>query len=255
MSQAHRLALIKENTDTLKASILEIGALDQPTFRPPDHKVSYADLASRKELAAKGGNNPRYKYERLVDVDYVIKDGDYAKSIGRTFDLIIANHVIEHVPNAIDFLGDMGKLLTPKGVLFLTVPDKRYTFDITRRLTNFIDLLRAQRNRQTKPDFFNILEHFWHHKAVSAKDIWENKHHEAMAKQRFKHKDALDTAEHYAKEDYADVHCHVFTDSSFNELLTDLQGFGLLPFSHWRISPVRYMSNEFYVALHKQSRK
>lgn len=244
-----RLKAIAEHVDAKASAILEIGALDSPTFRQPDYRVKYADYTSTDELAKKGQSDPRYKRERLVEVDYPVDDLRYTQHIDERFDLIVANHVVEHVPDTIGWLGELGQLLKPGGVLFLSVPDKRYTFDIVRRETNFIDLLRTHLNKQTRPDFFNILDHLWHHKAVSKDEVWNGTHQEKLKKNRFSPADALKHAHKLSGLPYADVHCHVFTETSFAETILTLRDFGYVGFRDCVTGQVARGSNEFYAVL------
>jgi len=75
--------------------ILEIGALDSPTF--PERNINYLDWFSRDELMAELAENPRHTADRIVDPEYVVKDKRFAEHIDARFDVVIANHVIEHV--------------------------------------------------------------------------------------------------------------------------------------------------------------
>jgi hypothetical protein len=251
MTNNIRTSLISESKDPKKCPILEIGALDAPTFTKPHFPVKYADFASRKELAEKGKGNPRYDYKRLVDVDFIVSGQPYGQVIKERFGIIVANHVIEHIPDTIRWLDDLGSLLSPDGILFLSVPDRRYTFDITRRETNIIDLIRAYRANKCKPDFEDILEHFWYHKNVNAQSVWHNTHHEMLKRRRFTPPEALRAAKTFAALPYADVHCHVFTQNSFENLLTELRDFELLRFQEFSMHSIRYEANEFNVALSK----
>jgi len=52
--------------------------------------------------------------------------------IKEKFDYIIAFDAIEHIPNMIDWLNDVHKILKDAGHIFLAIPGKRYTFDILR---------------------------------------------------------------------------------------------------------------------------
>jgi len=239
----------------LEASrILEIGALDNPTFRRPEFNVAYVDYATRQELAKKGNVNPRYQYDKLVDVDYVVNGRRYHDVISETFDLIVANHVIEHIADPIAWLYDLGMLLNPDGCIFLSVPDRRYTFDILRREASLIDLLRAHAYKQTKPDFFNILDHLWYSRpAVKARDVWRNDYHHLLGQRRFTPEQVLTAAKQHANEAYADVHCYAYSEPTFKQLLHELSEFSLLGFQDIEMFPVAEMTNEFYVLLRRFS--
>jgi SAM-dependent methyltransferase len=81
----------------------------------------------------------------LVDVD-VLDDGERLATIAdRTQDFVIANHFLEHCEDPLGALGNMIRVLRPGGVLYLAVPDKRYTFDAQRPVTPTEHLLRDHR--------------------------------------------------------------------------------------------------------------
>lgn len=244
-----RIDLIKRHLDPASAAILEIGALDSPTFTRDRYQVKYVDYASREDLARDRGNNPRYAYERLVDVDYVVLGQRYCEVVDRKFDVIVANHVIEHIPDAIGWLQDLGKLLQPRGIVFLSVPDRRFTFDIARRESNYIDLLRPHLAGQTKPDFLNLLDHFWNHKSVKPADVLQGRHHDLIKKMRFTPEAAFSNALRLSRQPYADVHCHVFTEDSFKEAFALIRGFGYLAYTSMTVYPLREGNNEFNVVL------
>ena len=248
-STALRIQRIDEQLNTGAARILEIGALDAPTFRRPDFNVRYVDYASRQELSKKALTNPRYEFDRLVDVDYVVSGKKYSLAIDERFDLIVANHVVEHIPDVIGWLYDLGELLLPGGALFLSVPDKRFTFDISRRDSTFADLIRPHLDRQTRPDFVNILEHYWFHKQVNAAEGWAGIEQAKLDKMRFTHAQCVAHADKAVALPYADVHCHVFTVDSFRTLVEDLTGFGYFGFKSVSVQPAVPGTNEFHVVL------
>lgn len=244
-----RHSLISQHVAIENARILEIGALNSPTYRRPTFNVSYVDYASREELAKKGISNPRYQLDGLVDVDFVVSGVRYSEVITQKFDLVVANHVIEHIVDPIAWLQDLGSLLDEGGCVFLSVPDRRYTFDLLRREATITDLLRAHFNRQVKPDFFNLLDHFWYTRPVKAADVWQQRHHDLLKQRRFTSEQALANAAKHAKEPYADVHCYAYTQESFKGLLEDLDEFSLIGFQELKVFPTVTGSNEFHVVL------
>jgi SAM-dependent methyltransferase len=72
------------------------------------------DDPSRERLAARG-------IESVAGID------DLAAT-GRTFELVIASNVLEHVVKPVDFLKQLGGLLTSSGKLFLEVPCRDFEF-------------------------------------------------------------------------------------------------------------------------------
>jgi SAM-dependent methyltransferase len=244
-----RTSIIRKHFDPEGARILEIGALNSPTFTKNKYRVEYADYASKAELAEGNKTNPRYAIDGLVDVDHVIAGRQYHEIIRNKFDIIVANHVVEHVPDVLGWLHDLGQVLVPNGIVFLSVPDRRFTFDIARRESNFIDLLRPHINRQVKPDFFNLLDHFWHYKPVKVADVMEGRHHELMKIMRFSPENAISQALRISKLPYAAVHCHVFTDTSFADTFPLLREFGYFAYRDIRVQPTEVGSQEFHAVL------
>ncbi|MCM1990672.1 class I SAM-dependent methyltransferase [Oceanirhabdus seepicola] len=43
----------------------------------------------------------------------------------KLFDVIVIWHVLEHIPNPIDFISQISRLLTPKGLLFICIPNNK----------------------------------------------------------------------------------------------------------------------------------
>lgn len=126
----------------LKGEGIEIGALHNPLHLSPDAAVRYVDKWSAEELAA---TYPELRYRKLVKVD-VIDDGETLETFAASsLDFIIANHLLEHCRNPLRTIERMFSLLKTEGVLFLTVPDKRYTFDAPRPVTPTAHLIREYR--------------------------------------------------------------------------------------------------------------
>jgi SAM-dependent methyltransferase len=251
MAFSQRQLKINQYVQVQAAKILEVGALDNPTYSRPHFNVKYLDFASTDELAKKAESNPRYSRDRLVEVDYVCPTPSYSQYIHEKFDLVVANHVVEHVPDSIRWFQEIYKVMNAGGFFFLSVPDRRYTFDIARRTSDFIDILRNYREQVQKPDFYHILRHFYYHKPIKAADVWQNDYEEKMKQMRFDNKTAIEVAEKHAKAPYSDVHCHVFTSDSFREAFEILIDLKYIPLQIEEITQPVKMSNEFYAVFSK----
>ena len=115
---------------------LEIGALTTPLLTPALGPVEYADHLSTAGLREKYRDDPNVDIGGIVEVTYVLGDRRMPAVTGTDrFHHVAASHVIEHAPNLIGWLEDIRSVLRPGGVLALVVPDKRYTFDVTRRVS------------------------------------------------------------------------------------------------------------------------
>jgi 2-polyprenyl-3-methyl-5-hydroxy-6-metoxy-1,4-benzoquinol methylase len=126
---------------------IELGALHAPTQGlPDDSAVLYVDKESTRSLKIRFAVDDGLRPESIVDVDVVSDAGCLAFDSG-ALDFLIANHVIEHLPNPLGALAEWHRCLKEGGRLFLTVPDKRFCFDAERSLTDWSHLLAdMQRN-------------------------------------------------------------------------------------------------------------
>ena len=153
---------------------LEIGAFDNPTVRPCDgFEVRYADYFSSDELRQKYADNPRRDLSRIVEVDYVVKGPHLSPFIRDKVDLVLANHVIEHVSNPIGWLVDMASFCTEQANIFLAVPDKRFTFDYFKQSTDVGCLVRAYEERKDRPDAYDIARMRYLHAKVDPLALWD----------------------------------------------------------------------------------
>lgn len=242
-----RRALVEQlvNLDT---KILEIGALNSPTFKKSEANVEFADWLSHEDLIehydAKKG---------IIEVDHVIKGRNISAAVkcdqvGR-FDLVIANHVIEHIPDVIGWLQELSKITTPDGHLSLAVPDRRYTFDIARHETDVADLMDCYRDQLEVPTFRQILKHLFFKKNIVARDIWDSIDVlPQLSEKRFSLQAAVDRAEQMVGS-FHSLHCHVFTKSSFVDLMDELAQAGYIAWQIEKVVDVQRGGNEFLVLL------
>lgn len=184
----------------LSGNGIEIGALNRPLEVPNSANVKYIDRKSFDELKIEYpevGNN-------IIKPD-IIDDGELlSKFMDNSLDFIIANHLIEHSKNPIGAIENMLRVLKPKGILYMAVPDKRLTFDKNRPITPIEHLLEVYKNG--KDNFLN--EHYeeW----VKIIDQIEDK---AEFKERVKHLISIDYS----------IHIHVWTSNEIIELITTLR--------------------------------
>lgn len=116
---------------------IEIGALHNPLPVGRQVKVKYIDRLSRANLLQQ---YPELAHQNIVNPD-IIDDGERLFEIrNESLDFIIANHFIEHCENPIATLVNFFSRLKPGGVVYLAVPDKRFTFDRQRGSTSLAHL-------------------------------------------------------------------------------------------------------------------
>ena len=191
-STNNRRRVLEYYINPKKVNVLEFGALNAPLYRPTDGvNIEYIDYLSNDEIKEYKKDEKKFRTDLLVSLNYVVPDLMCSQYVNKKYDLIIANNVINFVPDLMTWLSEIAKLLNDEGVLFLSVPDKRFTFNIARRDTNIVDLLRNQRENLVRPSFYQIMDHFYFHKKIDPKAVWNNSHHDAVSKRRYNLKNAI----------------------------------------------------------------
>ena len=211
----------------LTGSGLEIGALHQPLEVPSDVTIRYVDRMPAKQLREQYSTLSKFD---MVEVD-IVDDGETLSSVAEdSVDFVIANHFIEHCQNPIATLESHLKVLKPGGVLYVAVPDKRFTFDRDRPVTSLEHLIRDYEEGPT----------------VSA-----NSHFEEWSRlvEKVPKDEVRERAQHLAKIDYS-IHFHVWTQVAFFELLLYCQSSLRFPFE---IELFQKNDFEFVCILRKQS--
>ncbi len=191
----------------IHGSGIEIGALHKPLAVPNDAVVAYVDRMSPEDL--KG------HYPELGDVDFktdIIDDGERLSTIiDGSQDFVIANHFIEHCEDPIGALTNMLRVLRVEGVLYLAVPDMRFTFDSKRPITTFEHLLRDHNEgpEVSRKTHYCEWMRYIHHV--------ENQ------------EEALGEAARLMEESYS-IHFHVWSSEAFLEFLQAMRAEFALPF-------------------------
>ena len=191
----------------LKGSGIEVGALHSPLQVPDGVEVKYVDRMTVSELRQQ---YPELAELPLVEID-IIDDGEKLTRIpDESQDFVIANHFIEHCQNPILSIEMMLRVLKPEGVLYLGVPDKRFTFDAKRPVTDIAHLLKdydegpAWSREQHFFEYSQIVE-FGYSRGI------ENPDDEEVEK----------FSQHLQEIDYS-IHYHVWTQAEIMELFTTL---------------------------------
>jgi SAM-dependent methyltransferase len=136
--------------------ILEFGPLIRPTVTKDTHpKIYYADIRSTEDIRKLYTSNDYLEstglsvdLDSIVAIDYVVKDS-YKKTFEGVdkFDVVILSHVIEHMPDIIEFFQDIKNVVKETGRLVIIYPDARYCFDHFRNGTSFIDAYDVYTNK------------------------------------------------------------------------------------------------------------
>ncbi len=207
-----------------EGKILEFGAFDYPTYFKSEASIEYLDYFSKSELADLHTAAKPERVKNSIEVDHVIKEIDFAEYLTARFDLLIANHGIEHVPDLIRWLGNASSLLSnSSGRIFLSIPHKEYTFDKVRPLTTLSDLLFAHEEKLAAPSVQQVFESLYYYRPIRAKHVWEpdSEYPELLGRKRYQTaRIAWETAkEKVGNGGFVDVHCTVFTYQSFLDLV------------------------------------
>lgn len=223
------------------ARVLEIGPLDRPILTKDTHSnLFYADIRSTEEIRTHYAGDPNVDMNHICAIDFVIK-GSYASTLARArpLDWVIHSHVLEHMPDLIDFFNDMAAILGPGGRLAMTIPDKRYGADVLRTPTTFGEVYDVS-CRGSAALAARCLDCAINTQSLySREDLWAKEADtEKMLKQRGwgRPAAALEYYERAAIGRTGPIHFHVFTPGSFLVLAADLLRFGFSSF----------VLNEFY---------
>jgi SAM-dependent methyltransferase len=86
------------------------------------------------------GRTFEYLPDREPGLQY-IHDATALSSIGDgAYDFVLASHILEHVANPLRALQEFHRVLKPKGVMLVLVPNRSQTFDHKRPYTSFAHL-------------------------------------------------------------------------------------------------------------------
>jgi len=117
----------------LRGRGIEVGALHNPTAIPRGVRVRYVDRMTVQGLREQ---YPELASQKLVAVD-VVDDGQRLCTFADSSeDFVIESHMLEHAEDPISTIENAMRVLKPGGVLLLSIPDKRYTFDKDRPVTS-----------------------------------------------------------------------------------------------------------------------
>ena len=213
------------------------------------YNVRIVDWCSGHELRTFYQNSTVVDATKIEDVDYITGGKSLSEAVPQrgVFDYIVASHVIEHIPDIVQFLKDCEALLKPTGRVVVAVPDKRYTFDVFRPLTSVGDLMQAHLDKAVRHPPGRILDFYCYAaRRQGGGYIWGPEHTEPFSliypitEARRQFDDAA------ARTDYIDAHGWTFIPASFRLLMHDLAELDEIKL---RETALETHPPEFYVAL------
>lgn len=241
-----------------KSRILELGPLNRPLLNRGEYRnYFFADIRSTEEIKKLYTGNDYLKrtgikidLSSIIDIDYVIK-GSYKQTFKnvKKFDYVIVSHVLEHIPDILNFFIDIQNVLNKDGQIIILYPDKRFSFDYFRTDSKFSDIYDVWQNNKSKVgsqvlDFYsNVIPEndpikFWNKKykvkMSSGKNIKKNlKAYKDTIKGSFE----------------GDAHYWPFSDYGFIKFIRDCKMYDIFPFSLVKFVPTQFNSQEFVVIL------
>lgn len=243
--------------DLANSTGIEIGPLVNPIVRREQSNVKYVDRASTEELREWYSRAPQINVDEIMEIDFIWGEQSLSEATGGTeqFDYCVASHVIEHIPDLITWLNEISSILRVGGVACFAVPDKRYTFDYLRPVTQVADLVDNYLNKRRKPSFRDIYDHFSNFADLDINEAWtpgfDGRNLKPQKTAAETYQVCVDALEN---DKYIDSHCSVFTEESFFELLATVSELGLLDFKIKQNFSTIKGSFEFFVQLEKLDR-
>jgi hypothetical protein len=214
--------------------ILEIG----PSFNPVAPKrdgwlTTIVDHIDRPGLVAKYAALPSLELSKIEEVDRVWVAGPLGTLLPDqlgTFDAIVASHVIEHIVDPIAFFDSASQLLNERGRIALAVPDRRLCFDCLRPVSTTGELIAASRSRRRRHSLAAVFDHMAYHATESGHLGWGRgvRCEPQLSRTLETAWKAIADYDETGSGEYIDVHGWVFTPSSFECVILELHGLGLI---------------------------
>ena len=207
--------------DLAKIRGLEIGPLDRPILPSAKGRIYYADHSSTEKIQAKYAADPIVNNERICEIDFDLSQVSLSSCAENgLFDVVAASHVIEHVPDLVGWLKDIQTILKPGGSLALTIPDKRYTFDIHRRVSALWMVEASVGHKRPEEDI--VLDYLVNVVSADAGSLWNGQQQPDNLRRIHSVSHCRAMIDRHKGGEYVDVHCWVFTPDSFIALINSV---------------------------------
>lgn len=237
---------------------LEIGPLNAPVVARDRAQVRYVDVMSRDQLVRHYAEHQGFPVDDIVDPDYVLLPDDgvmrsLPEAVGadQRFGWLVACHVVEHVPDLVSWLQEVGEVLTDDGMLILAVPDRRFSFDVDRSPTSVGQLLSAYERRQQRPSVRAVYDHYSRCMHINVAHVWAGG---AAGPRMYDPVTAQGWADRARAGEYVDCHVWVWSPDELVEQLGELVELGLHSFVIEAVIATTRNDNEFYLRLRRRRR-
>lgn len=226
----------------------EIGPLNIPLLSKDESRVSYVDHLDTAGL--------RKKYPTLQDivpVDLPMINHSLEDTLRPVapLDYIVGSQVMEHVPNPIRWLQELSKVLKVGGLVALSLPDRRLTFDFFREETRPAEIVSAFLHDAVIPSVQSVYDnqslatainmHWAIPGSLYPDDVVTGRGAVSPPKAATNHLELTNIAK---SGKYLDAHCWVFTPPSFLLVMAQLATDGFLPFRCHQFYPTNPKSGD-----------
>jgi hypothetical protein len=233
--------------------IIEIG----PSYNPLAPKAqgwrSYAlDHADRDSLVEKYRHDPSVNVEMIERVDFVWTGGPLVNAVPvehhGTFDVFVACHVLEHIPDLVGLFRSAEVLCRPDARMILALPDKRVCFDFFRPLSTTGDALAAHWEGRSRHTPETLWDTFAYNATKQGNPGW-GRTDRAQLTLTHPIEQAHAITLKYTTAEYIDAHAWTFVPASFSLIMLELAHFRLIDWQVERTQAADY--TEFYVWLRR----
>jgi len=220
---------------------IEIAPGSSPILEKGAFNVIYVDKFDHRD------NSDTYLQGQPVYIDCLLGDKLIDEILAlNTFSYVVSSHVIEHMPDFIQFFKSVANILRDGARLVMYVPDKRYTFDVLRPVSTITDIEEAHNQHLRHPSRAMARDvHVNSDFSAEAAGLWDKSHRPIPTRDStaaLKIADELDLAK-------ADLHCFTFTSESFLGLINHVIDKHVPAFRVLEITDTPYGCNEFIVDL------
>ena len=245
-----RLARLTHDAPLPRARVLEFGPAENPTTLPDGYRIEYVDHCMRPE----GWD------ESWASVDHVwTGGGSFAAVCGpyKTYDFAIAAQVAQYVPNLLGWFKGIFDVLDVGGVLNLSLPDYRFTFDCGRAVSSVAEAVEAYLLDFSRPSLRQLFDHTYGARGLYPGQRW-NDDVLPEAVPRLSGDTSLEFAfeqcrDVVASRRYVQCHCWVFSPISFLSLIEEASRLALFPFVVNQFCSTEPGGFEFYVSLRRDA--
>ena len=101
--------------------------------------------------------------KKPADVDYVTDAANLSFAQDKTFDFVCSSHVMEHLANPLGAIAEWKRIIKDEGIIYVAVPDMRYTFDCKRDktpLSHLVDDFEKKVSRINQNHIADFVENF-----------------------------------------------------------------------------------------------